>query len=71
MAAVANGGIVYRPHVLRGIEGLGEDGRPLFQQVRPEVLHKLDLQAEALQAVKDGLWKVVFPKEFAAGNVMK
>lgn len=59
MAAVANGGTVFRPHVLRGIEGLGADGRPQFQQVRPETLHKVELQAEALDAVREGLWKVV------------
>jgi len=59
MAAIANGGKVYRPHVVRTIERIGTDGRPQRMKVATEVLHQVKLEADALHAVKNGLWKVV------------
>ncbi|HXG57625.1 MAG TPA: penicillin-binding protein 2 [Thermoanaerobaculia bacterium] len=59
-AAIANGGIVYRPHVVRMIEKVGPEGRVQQRlRVAKQVLHRLDLDEPALRAVKDGLWKVV------------
>jgi penicillin-binding protein 2 len=59
MAAIANGGNVYRPHVVRMIEHVGPEGRPQRLKVATEVLHQVKLESDALHAVKQGLWKVV------------
>src|SRR2546430_2291761 len=59
MAAIANGGTVYRPHVVRMIEKKSPDGRVQKLQVASEVLHKVPLSPQALQTGKSGLWKVV------------
>jgi penicillin-binding protein 2 len=58
-AAIANGGTVYRPHVVRFIERQGREGKPQRLKVAPEVLHKVNLSPAALNAVRRGLWKVV------------
>jgi penicillin-binding protein 2 len=59
MSAIANGGTVYRPHVVRMIERATPDGKVERLQVASEVLHKVQLAPAALQTVKLGLWKVV------------
>jgi penicillin-binding protein 2 len=59
MAAIANGGKVFRPHVVRVIERAGQDGKVQRLRVANEVLHEVKLQPNALQAVQRGLWKVV------------
>src|SRR3954468_13345002 len=59
MAAIANGGTVYRPHVVKMIEKVGSDGKVERLQVASEVLHKVTLAPKALETVKLGLWKVV------------
>ncbi|HUP49106.1 MAG TPA: penicillin-binding protein 2 [Thermoanaerobaculia bacterium] len=59
MAAIANGGKVYRPHVVRLIERAGSDGKPQRLRVATEVLHEVQLAPPALSAVRRGLWRVV------------
>ncbi|MBV9497511.1 MAG: penicillin-binding protein 2 [Acidobacteria bacterium] len=60
MAAIASGGTVYQPHVVRMIEKAGADGKVAQRlKVEPRVLHKVNLSQPALHAVKEGLWKVV------------
>jgi penicillin-binding protein 2 len=59
MSAIANGGTVYRPHVVRMIERTKPDGTVERLQVASEVLHKVQLSRVALETVKLGLWKVV------------
>jgi penicillin-binding protein 2 len=59
MASIANGGKVYRPHVLRMIESRGPDGKLMRQTVAPEVVHEVNLPPKALQSVRNGLWQVV------------
>ncbi len=55
MATVANGGTLITPHVLRAVE---RDG--VWQPVpTPAPRARLSLEADALQAVRDGLWMVV------------
>ena len=68
MAAIANGGTVYRPHVVRMIEKNSPDGRVQKLQVASEVLHKVNLPAHALETVKLGLWKVVNEEGGTGGN---
>jgi len=59
MAAIANGGKVFRPHVVRMIEHTDADGQVQRLKVASEVLHDVKLESDALHAVKQGLWKVV------------
>ena len=59
MAAIANGGTVYRPHVIKMIEKVQPNGRVQRLEVASEVLHKVELPAKALETVRLGLWKVV------------
>jgi penicillin-binding protein 2 len=68
MAAIANGGTVYRPHVVRMIEKNSPDGKVQKLQVASEVLHKVTLPAHALETVKLGLWKVVNEEGGTGGN---
>jgi len=69
MAAIANGGTVYRPHVLKMIEKVGPKGEVDRYQVASEVLHKVpNLSDRALQTVKAGLWKAVNEQGGTGGN---
>lgn len=68
MAAIANGGKVMRPHLLK--EVIEErDGRVVSRQVvEPQVLHEVNLGPEALADVREGLWKVVNEIGGTGGN---
>ena len=68
MAAIANGGTVYRPHVVKMIEKTNPDGRVERLQVASEVLHRVTLAPKALQTVQLGLWKVVNEEGGTGGN---
>jgi penicillin-binding protein 2 len=68
MAAIANGGTVYRPHVVKMIEHTQPDGSVKRLQVASEVLHKVSLPPDALKTVKTGLWKVVNEQGGTGGN---
>jgi penicillin-binding protein 2 len=68
MAAIANGGKVFRPHVLRMVEHQLPDGRLERRQVQPEVLHQVPLSTAALATVRKGLWKVVNEQGGTGGN---
>ncbi len=67
-AAIANGGKVYRPHVVRYIEKAGKNGRIQRLKVASEVLHEVNLSPSAIRAVKAGLWKVVNAPGGTGGN---
>jgi len=54
--AIANGGIVYKPHVVRQIEE--PDGR-VIKSFAPEIKRKAAISPEALSVVRRGLWGVV------------
>ncbi|MGH7965121.1 MAG: penicillin-binding protein 2 [Candidatus Binatia bacterium] len=55
-ATVANGGTVYRPHIVkRVINTRGETVR----EYTPEVKNKAGVQPETLQLIRDGMWDVV------------
>jgi penicillin-binding protein 2 len=59
MAAIANGGSVYQPHVLRQRQVTDADGKPQTLGVAPRLLHQIHLDSQALAAVRNGLWRVV------------
>jgi penicillin-binding protein 2 len=59
MAAIANGGKVYRPHVLRMIEKRQPDGTVRKMMAENRVIHEVKIAPSALEAVKEGLWEVV------------
>jgi len=63
MAAIANGGKVYRPHVVRTINRGGKQLR-----VAGEVLSEVKLQQGALEGVRRGLWAVVNEPGGTGGN---
>src|SRR5216684_8420041 len=68
MAAIANGGTVYQPHVVKMIEKVSPDGHVERLQVASEVLHKVTLAPKALETVRLGLWKVVNEEGGTGGN---
>jgi membrane carboxypeptidase/penicillin-binding protein len=68
MAAISNGGTVYRPHVVKMIEKVNPDGKVEQLQVAAQVLHKVTLAPKALETVKLGLWKVVNEEGGTGGN---
>ncbi|MFA6956460.1 MAG: penicillin-binding protein 2 [Thermoanaerobaculia bacterium] len=59
MAAIANGGSVYQPHVLHQRQVNDAAGKPQTLTVAPRLLHKIHLDPQALSAVRTGLWRVV------------
>lgn len=56
IATVANGGIVYRPHLIRRI--VDPDGKAL-KEFNPETLHRANIPAGFYRPVKEGLLAVV------------
>jgi penicillin-binding protein 2 len=67
-AAIANGGRVYRPHVVRHIERVGARGNVQRLKVATKVLSEVKLSPPALNAVRVGLWKVVNEAGGTGGN---
>ncbi|MDQ6801941.1 MAG: penicillin-binding protein 2 [Acidobacteriota bacterium] len=68
MAAISNGGTIYRPHVVRMIERTKPDGSVERLQVASEVVRKMQLPPAALETTRTGLWKVVNEEGGTAGN---
>lgn len=58
-AAVATGGVVHQPHLLRKIEEVDENGRLQVRTVPPRELHRINLADEAFEPIRQALWKVV------------
>lgn len=57
IATVANGGTLVTPHLARAFDN--GDGRGWQLLVQPAPRSRLDISPEHLQAVRDGLWRVV------------
>ncbi|PYQ32040.1 MAG: penicillin-binding protein 2 [Acidobacteria bacterium] len=68
IAAVANGGKVFQPHVVRFVDRVQKDGSYKRFRVPNRVIHQVDLAPAAIQAVKEGLWKVVNEEGGTGGN---
>ena len=58
-AAVANGGKVFQPHVVRYVDRVQKDGSYKRFRVPSKVIHEVTLAPNALQAVRTGMWQVV------------
>ncbi|HYC62748.1 MAG TPA: penicillin-binding protein 2 [Thermoanaerobaculia bacterium] len=58
-AAVANGGKVFQPHVVRYVDRVQKDGAYQRFRVPSRVIHEVKLAPNALHAVRNGLWQVV------------
>ncbi|HET7436076.1 MAG TPA: penicillin-binding protein 2, partial [Thermoanaerobaculia bacterium] len=67
-AAVANGGKVFQPHVVRYVDRVEKDGTYKRFRVPTRVLHEVHLSPPALNAVREGLWKVVNEEGGTGGN---
>ncbi len=68
MAAIANGGTIFRPHVVRTIEHVDPDGTTHRLRVATQAVRQESLSPEVLQHVHDGLWKVVNEEGGTGGN---
>lgn len=58
-AAVANGGKVFQPHVVRYVDRVQKDGSYKRFKVPSRVIHEVKLSPPALRAVHEGMWQVV------------
>jgi penicillin-binding protein 2 len=58
-AAVANGGKVFQPHVVRYVDRVQKDGSYKRFRVPSRVLHEVKLDPAAMKAVREGMWQVV------------
>jgi len=61
VAAVANGGIVYRPYLVQQVGGM--DGAPITETAEPEILRQLDFNPGVLEAIQEGMCGVVNNEE--------
>jgi penicillin-binding protein 2 len=68
LAAVANGGKVFQPHVVRYVDRVQPNGEYKRFRVPSRVIHEVALAPSALQSVRDGLWKVVNEEGGTGGN---
>jgi penicillin-binding protein 2 len=68
MAAIANGGTIYRPHVVRMVEHANPDGTTQRLRVATQALRHEKLAPEVIDHVHNGLWKVVNEEGGTGGN---
>jgi len=59
MGAIANGGTIYRPHVVRMIEHQNPDGTINRLKVADQAIRRVKMSPDVLEHVHNGLWKVV------------
>ncbi|HMR65712.1 MAG TPA: penicillin-binding protein 2 [Anaerolineae bacterium] len=64
-AAIANGGTLYRPHLVKEI--LDADGN-LVETIEPEVLGRIELSRENMNLVRTGLWGAINWQNGTAAN---
>lgn len=67
-AAVANGGKVFQPHVVRYVDRVQRDGSYKRFRVPSKIIHEVELSPPALKAVRQGLWDVVNDQGGTGGN---
>ena len=66
-AAIANGGIRYKPTLVKKI--VSPHGQVL-QEFKPEILHKVDVSPKTLQLIREGMLAVTQPGGTAAGRFL-
>lgn len=52
-AALANGGTVYKPYIVRQVGGL--DGTPVIETFEPEILNEIDFAPGVLEEIQEGM----------------
>jgi penicillin-binding protein 2 len=67
-AAVANGGKVFQPHVVRYVDRVQRDGAYKRYRVPSKVIHEVELSPSAMKAVRQGMWDVVNAQGGTGGN---
>lgn len=55
-SAIGNGGFVYRPFLVRRIEGRSGE---ILKEFQPELIRKVEIPASVFESVKEGLFRVV------------
>ncbi len=55
-AAIANGGVLYRPHLVKEILDADDN---VVQVIEPEVIRRLEVEPQFIQLVQEGLWAVI------------
>src|SRR5438067_1908102 len=68
MAAISNGGTIYRPHVVRMVEHANPDGTTQRLRVATQALRHEKLSPAVIDHVHNGLWKVVNEEGGTGGN---
>jgi len=68
MAAIANGGTIYRPHVVRMVEHAKPDGSTQRLRVATQALRHEKFSPAVIDHVHNGLWKVVNEEGGTGGN---
>lgn len=66
-AAIANGGILFRPRLVKAIRG--SDGT-IIREMRPEVRSQLEAGPEALEVVRQGMYQVVHGSDPSASTAI-
>jgi len=56
VSAIANGGILYRPWILKRVESLRGD---VIEEYEPEIVRRVNLRPETLEVVREGMLAVV------------
>lgn len=56
VSAIANGGILYRPWILKRVESLRGD---VIEEYGPEIVRRVNLRPETLEVVREGMLAVV------------
>jgi penicillin-binding protein 2 len=56
-AAIANGGTLYEPHIVKTV--LGSDGKEVVREIEPEIIKKDFISQESLKTVREGMRQTV------------
>ncbi|MFA5355747.1 MAG: penicillin-binding protein 2 [Candidatus Paceibacterota bacterium] len=56
-SAIANGGTLYEPHIVRTV--LGSDGEEIVGEIEPEIIRKDFISQETLEIVREGMRQAV------------
>jgi penicillin-binding protein 2 len=67
VAAIANGGTLYRPYLVQQIGG--QDGAPLTESREPEILNTLDFQPGVLEEIQEGMCGVTTNKDLGTAYI--
>ncbi|MBF7083715.1 penicillin-binding protein 2 [Desulfallas sp. Bu1-1] len=66
VAAIANGGTLYKPYL---VEKVVSPHGALIKEFKPEIRHKVDIDPENLQIIREGMHRVTLPPTGTASGV--